>query len=345
MISPSPQPCISKPNSSRDYTSVAEEHNLGSWGDCLLLDGNARKELFCGRKFIVTGALGFVGKNLVEALRELESVVIPLDRESSEWSQAQIADSLSEVSCVFHVGADSNTLQSDISTLFVPNYLSSSLWSSECKRQGVPLIFSSSASVYGSNGSHPSNAYGWSKYVAEEFLVSQGAAALRYFNVYGPGESHKGSMASFAFQAFENDRKGNAVKLFPGRPSRDFVHVEDVVEANLTAFTQFLDCSGSTFDIGTGNSMTFERVLGILQIPFTYNLESAIPSGYQFFTRADVSKFLPGWKPRITPEIGFEAYRRYMEQTIREHNGGAMLSRHQRVALEEEKLKEDFEDR
>ena len=81
--------------------------------------------------------------------------------------------------------------------------------------------------------------------------------SLRYFNVYGPGEEHKGKMSSVAYQAFGKSE----FKLFPTKPTRDFVYVNDVVSANLEA----VGAMGGVYDVGTGTSRSFEDVLNLIQ--------------------------------------------------------------------------------
>ena len=100
------------------------------------------------------------------------------------------------------------------------------------------IIYSSSAANEGSGNGIPNNIYGWSKLLAENYGIAKGGdfIALRYFNVYGPGEEHKGKMASMAYQAY---KKGE-VYLFPGGPTRDFIYIEDVVKANITAVNALL---------------------------------------------------------------------------------------------------------
>ena len=122
------------------------------------------------------------------------------------------------------------------------------------------MIYSSSAANYGERGENPSNLYGWSKYTAEDYVISNGGIALRYFNVYGPGEENKGSMASVALQMTRNYKEGKEIKLFPKKPKRDFVYIKDIISANLYAFENFNSLSGKYYEVGSGESRTFEDV-------------------------------------------------------------------------------------
>ena len=170
------------------------------------------------------------------------------------------------------------------------------------------LIYSSSAANYGTNNLYPSNLYGWSKYVAEQFVIQNGGIALRYFNVYGPGESNKGRMASVAYQMLEKIRNGEEVKLFPGEPKRDFVYIKDVISANIFAYKNYDDLVYEYYDVGCGESRTFEDVMNILELPYTYYREDEVPLGYQFFTQSNKEKWMPGWYPEYTLEMGLKNY-------------------------------------
>ena len=128
------------------------------------------------------------------------------------------------------------------------------------------LFRSSSAACYGIDDMVPSNLYGWSKYCAERVVSALGGISLRYFNVYGPGEEHKGRMASVFYQAYLQNLNGHIFNLFPGFPKRDFIFVDDVTTANLIAIRSFASCSGLVFDVGTATPRTFEDGLKIMQI-------------------------------------------------------------------------------
>lgn len=268
---------------------------------------------FYEKKFLVTGARGFIGKNLVSYLKGLGSEVVEIDAEQGRLAKGDVEKLTSAVSCVFHVGANSNTMEKNLNSLFEQNFSSTLEWADSCNKYEKPLIYSSSAASYGTDGSAPSNPYGWSKYAAEELVKSKSGISLRYFNVYGPGETHKGVMASFAHQAHVANAMGEAVKIFPGTPKRDFVHVFDVVQANLIAYLNSNELFGRVFDVGTGTAISFERVLELMEIAFEYLPETSIPAGYQFYTKARRDKFIPNWKPEISPEVGFTEYNQHLK--------------------------------
>ena len=139
-------------------------------------------------------------------------------------------------------------------------------------------------------------------------MISKGGIALRYFNVYGPGEHNKGRMASVAYQMDQKFKSGDSINLFPGKPTRDFVYVKDVVSANVHALEDYSSLRGNYYEVGSGESRPFEDVLGSLGIPFTYHPEESIPEGYQFFTMSDSTKWMPGWSPKWNLERGLSDY-------------------------------------
>jgi ADP-L-glycero-D-manno-heptose 6-epimerase len=183
-----------------------------------------------------------------------------------------------------------------------------------CLDRAIPLVYASSASVYGSGREFrvspececPINVYAYSKLVFDQYVRRYIASAksqvvgLRYFNVYGPGEAHKGAMASVVWHFHNQLLQGDEVRLFEGSGGfaageqlRDFVHVEDVVSANLW----FLEHGGKRgiFNLGTGEARSFNDVARaviawhgrgrIAYIPFP----SSLASSYQDFTQADLA--------------------------------------------------------
>ena len=105
-------------------------------------------------------------------------------------------------------------------------------------------------------------------------------------------------MASMVYQSYIKHINGDEVKLFPKKPERDFVYIEDVVSANIHAWDNYELVSGNWWNIGTSYAHAFEDVLNLMNIPFTYTEESEIPPNYQFFTEADSRYFMPDWKPK-----------------------------------------------
>ena len=119
-------------------------------------------------------------------------------------------------------------------------------------------------------------------------------------------------MASVAYQSWIKNKKKEEIKLFPGNPTRDFIYVRDVVDANIVAMKNYKSSFGSYYDVGMGVSSPFEDILENLDIPFTYTDSQEIPIGYQFFTKADKSKFIRGWEPRWTLTSALSDYKKYL---------------------------------
>jgi len=263
------------------------------------------------KNILITGTQGFIGSNLLFELSDRFRISeINEDIFNNENWVNKLTTTLDEIipDVIFHVGACSDTLETDVNYMMTRNFEFTKILSEYCLDNDVKLIYSSSAANYGTNGLYPSNLYGWSKYVAEQCVIQNGGVALRYFNVYGPGEEHKGRMASVAHQMMKKIKDGEDVKLFPGNPKRDFVYVKDVISANIFAYENFDDLQYSYYDVGYGEARSFEDVMDTLGIPYTYHNEKDIPVGYQFFTQCDFKKWMPGWRPKYTLEGGLQDY-------------------------------------
>ena len=291
---------------------------------------------------VVTGGAGFIGSNLVRELnrRGCDDVIVVDDlsdgRKFSNLVDCRIADYLDKsellerlerrafgkVEAMFHQGACAVTTEWNGRYMMDTNYRYSVELFEHCAAKNVPLIYASSAAVYGASAvfkendkaaERPLNVYGYSKllfdgYVRRRQLAPSARRAkrrapvvgLRYFNVYGPGEAHKGPMASVAFHLNGQVATTGEARLFEGsggyaagEQRRDFVHVGDVVDVNLW-FYERRRVSG-IFNVGTGASATFNEVAkaiiawhgkgAIRYIPFPDELKSR----YQSFTEADIT--------------------------------------------------------
>jgi ADP-L-glycero-D-manno-heptose 6-epimerase len=247
---------------------------------------------------IVTGAAGFIGANNVKALNALgERDILAVDNLSSAEKFSNLADcdvgdyldkrefldlirrrALPRADVVFHQGACSDTMQTDGRYMMDNNYRFSVEMFGWCQDTKAPLVYASSAAVYGLGPrfveeracERPLNIYGYSKFLFDAFVrrhlnqLSAPVTGLRYFNVYGPRESHKGRMASVAFHAFNQYREHGRAKLFEashgyanGEQQRDFIYVDDVVAVNLHFSER--PVSG-VFNVGTGRAQTFNDV-------------------------------------------------------------------------------------
>ena len=261
---------------------------------------------------LVTGSKGFVGQNLRESLSLLEGIdnVHEVD---IPWDWEDIEEKVKKSSVVFHQGAITDTLYVDFDVMMEYNFNFSVRLFDLAKKYRTRVVFASSAGCYDANGkegSPLSTSYAWSKYAAEKYgkvLLGSRFVGLRYFNVYGPHEEHKGKMSSMVYQIY---KKGNKIKLFPGKPKRDFVYVKDVVKANIQS--AFSNASG-VFDVGSGEARLFEDICSVLNVPYSYYDEEQVPSFYQNFTQSDKNKFVPGWCPKFTLETGIKDYLEYLE--------------------------------
>jgi ADP-L-glycero-D-manno-heptose 6-epimerase len=248
---------------------------------------------------IVTGAAGFIGSNLVKALnaRGVTDIVAVDNLKRAEkvpnLADLEIADFLDkqdfidmlrggldgEFDAVLHQGACSDTMESDGRYMMENNYRYSLDLLDWAQQRGIPFIYASSASVYGGGkvftearaNEAPLNVYGYSKFLFDQVVrrrlpaATSPVAGFRYFNVYGPRETHKGRMASVAFHFFNQYLAEGRVRLFegsggygPGEQIRDFISVEDVVRVNLF-FLDHPEISG-IFNVGTGKAESFNEV-------------------------------------------------------------------------------------
>ena len=258
-------------------------------------------------KYIITGTEGFIGSAVLKGLEAAGHYAwrIHQDKQICE-SGVMIEDMVKNCDGIFHIGAISDTTEQDPNYMLYWNYTTSKILFDLARKYNKKVVYSSSAANYGSGNGIPNNIYGWSKLLAEEYGLKacERFVALRYFNVYGPGEERKGKMASVAYQAY----KAGEFKLFPGDIKRDFVYIDDIVSANLHAMT----LERGTFDVGTGNAEKFQDLVWGMKISYSEHETNMIPEWYQYFTQADKDKFLPGWKPKYNVKSGTKKYREYL---------------------------------
>jgi ADP-L-glycero-D-manno-heptose 6-epimerase len=325
-------------------------------------------------KILVTGAAGFIGANVLRALNERgESDILAVDNLSRaekfrNLAEFDIADYLDKAEflerlrrrelpkphVVFHQGACSDTMESDGRYMMANNFRYSVELLEWCQAEAVPLVYASSAAVYGMGpvfaetrtAERPLNIYGYSKLLFDRVVqrrLADGVRApvtgLRYFNVYGPRESHKGRMASVAYHHFHQFRSEAKVKLFEashgfenGEQRRDFIHVDDVVRGNLHFWERG---TSGVYNLGTGRAQSFNEValavinalreangqpgLSLQQAASQGTIEyipfpPALRGKYQAYTQADLTSLRSAGfeQGMLSVEQGVSAYVRWL---------------------------------
>ncbi|WP_338559365.1 ADP-glyceromanno-heptose 6-epimerase [Erwinia sp. E_sp_B04_7] len=280
---------------------------------------------------IVTGGAGFIGSNIIKALNDkghTDILVVDNLKDGTKFANLvdlNVADYMDkedflisiladedfgDVEAIFHEGACSSTTEWDGKYMMDNNYQYSKELLHYCLEHEIPFLYASSAATYGGRNDNfieerqyeePLNVYGYSKMLFDHYVrqilpeAGSQVCGFRYFNVYGPREGHKGSMASVAFHLNTQLNNGENPKLFEGSDSfkRDFIYVEDVAAVNLWFWEN--NVSG-IFNCGTGRAESFQEVADaalnfhqkgeIEYIPFPEKLKGR----YQAYTLADQTK-------------------------------------------------------
>lgn len=275
---------------------------------------------------IVTGANGFIGKKLATFLEYQGYAVSRLEANDlvGNVSLLSIREKVRGSLCVFHVGAISSTEEKDYNKIYSYNIKSSLDLFAVANAFNIPVVFSSSASVYGNKdtGFIPNTLYSASKAFVESSVgyFQNKIACLRYFNVYGPGEENKGRGASLAYQAWLANSRGEKFKLIKTDAVRDFVHIDDVVMANFAAFNHLvsnnINCNmHNIFDVGSGLSIRFDEFLSFMGVDFEI-VERELPFWYQKYTQARPGMAIPYWSPTISPRNGAIHYKKYLDSSL-----------------------------
>jgi len=301
---------------------------------------------------IVTGGAGFIGSALIAELNRRQiSDILVVDElgtdqkwknlrnlsfadyvEKDDFLEMVIEDKLdSPVEVVFHLGACSDTTETNASYLVKNNYEYSKLLAQWATDADIRFIYASSAATYGDGSAgfsddedkievlRPLNMYGYSKHLFDMWARRAGLLSkivgLKYFNVFGPNEYHKSEMMSFVVKAFEQIKTTGKVRLFKsyqpeyadGEQVRDFLYVKDAV--NMTLFFFDNPYINGIFNIGTGETRTWNDLviavfMGMGMKPSIEYIEmpSSIRNQYQYFTQADLSKLRrAGYSKQTTP--------------------------------------------
>jgi ADP-L-glycero-D-manno-heptose 6-epimerase len=292
---------------------------------------------------LVTGGAGFIGSNLVAALNDAgRSDVAVCDGlgHDGKWrnlAKRQLADLLPpadlmdwlkgrRLDAILHLGAISETTATDGDLVIETNFRLSIRLLDWCAANEVPLIYASSASTYGDGAQgfdddasvaalktlRPMNLYGWSKHLFDLVVAERRAkgeplppqcAGLKFFNVFGPNEYHKGTMMSVLARRFDDVKTGRPVQLFKshregiadGDQRRDFIYVEDVVRVMMWLLSA--PSVSGLFNVGTGQARSFRELMlaAYAALAAAPNIEYidmpvSIRGSYQYFTEAKVDR-------------------------------------------------------
>lgn len=305
---------------------------------------------------IVTGGAGFIGSALVWKFNQKkvdDLLVVDHMGNGPKWkniAKRQITDIMHKdrfpawldsrpkthnIEAIFHMGACSTTTETDVDYLVENNlHYSMHLWNF-CVKQRIPFIYASSAATYGSGefgfsdepqkipNFRPINPYGLSKQLFDKWVLKQKVAppfwaGLKFFNVYGPQEYHKGGQASVVFHAVPQVKEHGSLRLFKsyrtdikhGDQRRDFVYVKDVVDVMYHLFQVRRVAVSGVYNLGSGKSRTFTdlgrsvfKSLGVKREKFEWiEMPESIKGQYQYFTEADLTllRQKTGFKGKMT---------------------------------------------
>jgi ADP-L-glycero-D-manno-heptose 6-epimerase len=306
---------------------------------------------------LLTGGAGFIGSNILKGLNDrglsdilvvdnLKNAAKHLNLNARQFSDfiekeklPEILPKLTNIEAIIHQGACSTTTETDGQYMMRNNYEYSKTILRHCLSNKIPLIYASSAAVYG-NGERgfddrhddffPLNIYAYSKLLFDRYVrkILQNKSnpspviGLRYFNVFGAQENHKGDMASVPYKLYRQKQAGQSISIFKGseRFFRDFVYIEDVVAIVL----YFLDKTISgIFNAGTGLARSFKDIAEVYKTRFAELMINEIPfpahlvGKYQEYTQADLTQLRnTGYtQPFHTLEAGISKYLSQLEAT------------------------------
>lgn len=288
---------------------------------------------------IITGGAGFIGSVLVSRLNQAginDIVIVDSLKQSEKWKNLigkkyslyidkselfSFLKGLNQIDCIIHMGACSSTTEKDADYLIVNNYRYSITLADFAIMNKIRFIYASSAATYGDgaqgfNDDHelsgflrPLNMYGYSKQMMDEWVLQNDYAdqvvGLKFFNVFGPNEYHKGDMSSVVFKSYYQILKEGKINLFKsyhtefsdGEQRRDFIYVKDCAEI-IYQLIQQKEING-IYNLGTGRSRSWNDLAkGVFmamgkEINIDYiEMPEHLKQKYQYYTEANMSKFL-----------------------------------------------------
>ena len=305
-------------------------------------------------RILVTGGAGFIGSALVAALNQRgisDIVITDLLGSDEKWrnlTPLKFADyleaddfrkrigqnqaALGDFSAIFHLGACSATTEKNASYLIDNNFNVTKELAAWSLAKNIRFIYASSAATYGDGAQgmddqdpnlgrlRPLNMYGYSKHLFDQHAQRKGwldrIVGVKYFNVFGPNEDHKGDMRSLVNKAYEQIRTTGRVGLFKsyhpdfkdGEQMRDFLYVKDAVEMTLH-FAESATTAGGLFNLGSGNANTWltltRAIFSALNLPPKIDfieMPEALKGKYQYYTKADITKLRAvGYRRAMTP--------------------------------------------
>jgi ADP-L-glycero-D-manno-heptose 6-epimerase len=288
---------------------------------------------------VVTGGAGFIGSAIVWRLNQLgnDNILIVdelgIDEKWKNLTSLKFADYMNKwefldkietesdlnIEAIIHMGANSSTTEKDADHLIENNYEYTKSLASYSLKNNVRFIYASSAATYGDgslgfadneneiNNLRPLNMYGYSKQLFDLWSIrnkfTDKIAGVKYFNVYGPNEYHKGDMRSVVNKAYDQIKETGKVKLFKsenplykdGEQKRDFIYIKDAVE--MTLYFLFNKEKNGIYNVGSGKAGTWKALVKSIfnalgkPVKIDYiDLPSHLKSKYQYFTEADISK-------------------------------------------------------
>ena len=304
--------------------------------------------------FVITGGAGFIGSNLTLALQEKfpdARLTVIDDFRSGDFKNLAgyrgdfVAENLANLDwrekfgdpetagfdAIFHLASITDTTLHDQFVQVHDNVESFRRLLNFARPTKTRIIYASSAATYGpatdasveSNGASPANVYAFSKVIMDN-MVRQAAAespdwiivGLRYFNVYGPREAHKGVPASMIYHLAQQIKAGKRPRIFKyGEQKRDFVYVRDAVEGTIRALKAK---TSGIYNLGTGNARSFNELIEVLNKCLGTNFEPEYfdnpHTHYQNFTQADLTnaRSALGYEPRFPLEDGVRDYMQWL---------------------------------